>query len=265
MRARRRNNKCSGDRFLATVFSGTPQRRFIVPRLIPKIVSSRFYSPSSSTPFSSPSLSLFFSFPRSFSYHYVNKRRISSLVAQIPRHSLPWTRGYGRKLNHSIERREYRGSIESQLERCSFYLFFPPDKPTNAHGIGSIDAKIRPSPRSDNEASLARSDSGTGTGIETYSEPGCRYLPSPPPTLSLPLHPPILVLLLFFTTQLPPYAAFTYLFPCRTARMAVINRARVAGIRGVQRATCCCLHVSTYSRKKRLRTTVPPSPFATLL
>lgn len=40
------------------VFSRTPQRRFIVPRLIPKIVSSRFYSPSPSTLFPSPSLLL---------------------------------------------------------------------------------------------------------------------------------------------------------------------------------------------------------------
>lgn len=55
LRARRRNNKCSRDRFLTMVFCA-PQRRFIVPRLIPKIVSSRFYSPSFSV-----SRSLFFS------------------------------------------------------------------------------------------------------------------------------------------------------------------------------------------------------------
>jgi len=54
----------------------------------------------------------------------------------------------------------------------------------------------------DNEASLARSDSGTG--IETHS--------------SLATSPSLFVLLLFFATQLPPYTAFTYLFPCRTVR-----------------------------------------------
>jgi len=56
----------------------------------------------------------------------------------------------------------------------------------------------------DNEASLARSDSGTG--IETHS------------SLAAATSLSLFVLLLFFATQLPPYAAFTYLFPCRTVR-----------------------------------------------
>lgn len=91
---------------------------------------------------------------------------------------------------------------------------------------------------SDNEASLVQSDSGTG--VETRS--------SQPPL------PPFFILSLFSATQLPSYVAFAYLFPCWTARMAVINRARATtGIRGIKRATCCCLHISisTYIRKKK--------------
>lgn len=42
---------------------------------------------------------------------------------------------HGRKLNYSIKRRGCKGSIESQLGRRSFYLFFFLDEPTNAHGV----------------------------------------------------------------------------------------------------------------------------------
>lgn len=100
-----------------------------------------------------------------------------------------------------------------------------------------IDRCENTSRSTDNEASLARSDSGTG--VETHFKPGCHYLPLPP-----------LASFFCFSSRLPPYAAFTYLFPCRTARMAVINRAGLAGIRGAQRATCCCLYISTGRGKK---------------
>lgn len=103
---------------------------------------------------------------------------------------------------------------------------------------------------SDNEASLVRSDSGTG--VETRS--------SRP---SLPPPPPFFVLLLFSATQLPSYAASAYLFPCWTARMAVINRARAAGIRGIKRATCCCLHVRIHlciPGKKKISDDRPANP-----
>lgn len=72
--------------------------------------------------------------------------------------------------------------------------------------------------------------------------------PPPPP-------PPFFVLLLLSATQLPSYVAFAYLFPCWTAWMAVINRARIVGIRGIKLATCCCLRIrisSTYTRRKKI-------------
>lgn len=50
LRARCWNNKCSGETVFS-LWSSRPQWRFIVPRLIPKIVSSRFYNPSPSSPY----------------------------------------------------------------------------------------------------------------------------------------------------------------------------------------------------------------------
>lgn len=95
-----------------------------------------------------------------------------------------------------------------------------------------------PEPRSsDNEAFLVRNDSGTG--VETRSS-----RPPPPPA------PLFFILLLFSATQLPSYVASAYLFPCWTARMAVINHARASGIRGIKRATCCCLHIRIPEKKK---------------
>lgn len=69
-----------------------------------------------------------------------------------------------------------------------------------------------------------------------------------------PPPPPFFVLLLLSATQLPSYVAFAYLFPCWTAWMAVINRARIIGICGIKLATCCCLRIrisSTYTRRKK--------------
>lgn len=65
LRARCRNNKCSGETVFS-LWSSHPQWRFIVLRLIPKIVSSRFYNPSPSSPYLSLSLTLFCLFSRFF-------------------------------------------------------------------------------------------------------------------------------------------------------------------------------------------------------
>lgn len=92
------------------------------------------------------------------------------------------------------------------------------------------------------------------TAVQESKHRSSRPPPSPPPSF--------FVLLLFSATQLPSCAASAYLFP--GPRMAVINRAREAGIRGIKRATCCCLHVRVHLRipgKKRFRTTVSPTPF----
>lgn len=84
----------------------------------------------------------------------------------------------------------------------------------------------------DNEASLVRSDSGTG--VETHSSLAAT-------TSSFPSLSSFFCFSLRSSFFLPTQLSRTF----SRARMAVINRARVAGIRGVQRATCCCLYIST--------------------
>lgn len=90
------------------------------------------------------------------------------------------------------------------------------------------------------------------TAVQESKHRSSRPPPSPPPSF--------FVLLLFSATQLPSYAASAYLFP--GPRMAVINRAREAGIRGIKRATCCYLHVraSTYTWKKKISDDRPANP-----
>lgn len=134
------------------------------------------------------------------------------------------------------------------LQFPSLFFRFPDECPTNARGVSSR-LKIPPESRpSDNEASLVRNDSGTR--IETPLKPASSFSSS--------------TFLRSFAFLRDPASFLRGLrvpFPW-TARMAVINRARAAGIHGIKRATCCCLHVRafTYTRKKKISNDRPANP-----